>query len=171
MGDESCQITTGWSLIRPRDVALDNFLNLLQSPFKQVFTTHAFLASLGSSLGISLLVLATFCLLRPYNSLVYAPKLRYADEKRAPPAIGKGYFSWMQPLIKCHEADLVDKIGMDATIFLRFGSSGMFDEQMAAALTVQKVYETLQDVVFLSGRIRMRRYDSREREVSWVLSR
>jgi len=124
MGEASCQITAGWSLIRPRDAALDKFVDLMQSPFKQQFTTHAFLASLGSSLGISLLVLAAFCVLRPYNSLVYAPKLRYADEKRAPPAIDKGYFSWTQPLIKCHEADLMDKIGMDATIFLRFGGPG-----------------------------------------------
>ena len=100
--------------------ALDKFLGLVQSPFKQSFTTNAFLASLGTSLGISLLVFCVWCLLRPYHSLVYAPKLRHADEKRAPPAIGKGYFSWIKPLMKCHEEDLVDKIGMDATIFLRF---------------------------------------------------
>jgi hypothetical protein len=123
MAEDSCQITNGLSVLRRQTTgadALNKFLSLVQSPFKQSFTTDAFMASLGTSLGISLLVFTIWCLLRPYHSLVYAPKLRHADETRAPPAIGKGYFSWVQPLIKCHEKDLVDKIGMDATIFLRF---------------------------------------------------
>ncbi|KAF8535565.1 hypothetical protein BDD12DRAFT_892516 [Trichophaea hybrida] len=123
MAVDSCQITNGLSVLRRRATgadALTKFLSLVQSPFKQSFTTDAFLASLGTSLGISLLVFIAWCVLRPYHSLVYAPKLRHADEKRAPPTIGKGYFSWVQPLLKCHEKDLVDKIGMDATIFLRF---------------------------------------------------
>ena len=51
---------------------------------------------------------------------MYAPKLKYADEKHAPPTIGKGFFDWTSPLYKLHEAQLVDKIGLDATIFLRF---------------------------------------------------
>ncbi|KAF3936207.1 hypothetical protein ABW19_dt0204083 [Dactylella cylindrospora] len=57
---------------------------------------------------------------QPLNTVVYAPRLKHADEKHAPPPIDKGYFSWLKPLIKCHEDDLVDKIGLDATVFLRF---------------------------------------------------
>jgi hypothetical protein len=123
MDDGSCQFTTGVSLLRRQttgDPALNRFLQLVQSPFKQSFTTNAFLASLGTSIGISLSIFGVWCALRPYNTLVYAPKLRHADSKHAPPPIGKGLFSWFPPLLKCHEADLVDKIGMDATIFLRF---------------------------------------------------
>jgi hypothetical protein len=119
MAEDSCLVTNGWSLIR-RDDELSKFLSLVQSPFKQAFTTDAFLASLGSSIGISALILLGWCFVRPYNSVVYAPKLRVADDKRALPVVGKGYLAWIAPLIKCHEKDLVDKIGMDATIFLRF---------------------------------------------------
>jgi hypothetical protein len=60
-----------------------------------------------------------FSLLRPYNSLVYAPKLKIADDKHAPPAIGKGMFAWIGPVLRTNERDLVTLIGLDATVFLR----------------------------------------------------
>src|SRR5437870_5111318 len=67
-------------------------------------------------MGIALL----FSLVRPYNSIVYAPKLKHADESHAPPPLGKGIFAWVGPLWKTKEADLVRLVGMDATIFMRF---------------------------------------------------
>lgn len=105
---------------RITDGNLKEFLHLVQSPFNQRFTSDAFLASLGSSLGISLIVLLSWCLIRPYHSAVYAPKLQNVDQKHAPPAIEKGYFAWFKPLIKCQESDLIDKLGLDAIVFLRF---------------------------------------------------
>lgn len=105
---------------RAIDRTLQEFLDLVHSPFEQKFSTDAFFASLGSSLGISLIILLSWCLIRPYHSAVYAPKLRNADEKYAPPAIEKGYFAWFKPLIKCQEADIIDKLGLDAIVFLRF---------------------------------------------------
>lgn len=67
-----------------------------------------------------LLITLGFSLIRPRNSVVYAPKLKYADEKHAPPRIGKGLFDWIKPLLKLREPDLVEKIGLDAVVFLRF---------------------------------------------------
>ncbi len=61
-----------------------------------------------------------FSLLRPYNSIVYAPKLKHADDKHAPPAVGKGIFAWIGPVIKSNEQDIIRLVGLDATIFLRF---------------------------------------------------
>lgn len=118
----SCFINAASSVLtrREADDKLKLFLDLVQSPFRQQFATDAFFASLGSSLGISLIILFAWCLIRPYHSVVYAPKLRNADKKHAPPTIDKGYFAWFKPLIKCHEADLVDKLGLDAIVFLRF---------------------------------------------------
>lgn len=60
-----------------------------------------------------------FSLLRPYNSLVYAPKLKVADDEHAPPPMGKGIFAWVKPLLFTKEQDLIVQIGLDATIFLR----------------------------------------------------
>lgn len=60
-----------------------------------------------------------FCFLRPYNSIVYATRAKYADSKHAPPTITKGLFGWVPPLIKTKEQDLVDKVGLDAAVFMR----------------------------------------------------
>lgn len=37
-----------------------------------------------------------------------------------PPPIGKGYFAWITPVLKTKEQDLVDRVGLDAVVFLRF---------------------------------------------------
>jgi len=51
---------------------------------------------------------------------VYAPKLKHADDKHAPPPMGKGFFAWVKPVVSTKEQDLINGIGLDATIFLRF---------------------------------------------------
>lgn len=76
-------------------------------------------ASLGTSVLFTLLLAIGFSLLRPYNSLVYAPKLKIADDKHAPPPMGRGVFAWVAPVLKTTEQDLVHLIGMDAVVFLR----------------------------------------------------
>lgn len=67
-----------------------------------------------------ILITIIFSWLRPHNSVVYAPKLKYADEKHAPPKIGKGMFAWFAPVVRITELQLVDKVGLDAAVFLRF---------------------------------------------------
>ena len=67
-----------------------------------------------------LVITLFFSLLRPYNSVVYAPKTKHADDKHAPPRIGNGVFAWFAPIMKTREVDLVDKVGLDGTVFLRF---------------------------------------------------
>ncbi|KAG9248799.1 hypothetical protein BJ878DRAFT_476161 [Calycina marina] len=74
---------------------------------------------LGTSVGFTILLAVGFSLLRPFNSVVYAPKLRVADDKHAPPALGRGVFAWVTPVLRTREADLIMNIGMDATVFLR----------------------------------------------------
>jgi hypothetical protein len=74
----------------------------------------------GTSVGFTLLIAVAFSLLRPYNSVVYAPKLKHADEEHAPPPMGKGIFAWFGPVVKTKEQDLIRYVGLDATIFLRF---------------------------------------------------
>jgi hypothetical protein len=66
------------------------------------------------------LIAVAFSFLRPYNSVVYAPKLKHADDKRAPPPLGKGVFAWVAPVLKTKEQDIILQVGLDATIFLRF---------------------------------------------------
>ncbi|KAI9749757.1 MAG: hypothetical protein M4579_006758 [Chaenotheca gracillima] len=98
----------------------DEFLKLIQDPFKSVFQENAFWAALGTSFGVAAATTLLFSLLRPRNRTVYAPKLKFADPKHAPPAIGNGLFAWVKPVLKSREPFLAERIGLDATIFLRF---------------------------------------------------
>lgn len=67
-----------------------------------------------------ILITIFFSWLRPHNTVVYAPKLKYADDKHAPPTIGQGLFAWFWPVISIHETEMVEKVGLDGTVFLRF---------------------------------------------------
>ena len=104
-----------------------NSVSFYMSCFKPINTycigqVHqiAFFSALGYSVGTMLLITLAFSIMRPHNSVVYAPKLKYADDKHAPPRIGKSMFAWFWPVASIKEAELVEKIGLDATIFLRF---------------------------------------------------
>ncbi|KAJ5094100.1 hypothetical protein N7456_009961 [Penicillium angulare] len=105
--------------LRDQD-STNEFLDLIQNPFQSSFISSSIWASLATSLGISILLALLFSLFRPRHSLVYAPKVKHADQKHAPPPVGKGFFSWFKPVITTREDHLVESIGLDAVIFLRF---------------------------------------------------
>ncbi|KAJ5722638.1 hypothetical protein N7488_000673 [Penicillium malachiteum] len=98
----------------------DQFLKLISNPFQSEFTTSSIWASLAYSIGFSVVLALLFSLFRPRHSLVYAPKVKHADSKHTPPPVGKGLFSWVKPVIKTREEQLIETVGLDAAIFLRF---------------------------------------------------
>lgn len=97
----------------------DQLLCRLQDPYSENARAGAFWASLATSIAFMLLITITFSLMRPRNTIVYAPKVKYADEKHMPPKIGKGLLDWVRPVLGAKEALLVEKTGLDAAIFLR----------------------------------------------------
>ncbi|KAK1780144.1 hypothetical protein QBC45DRAFT_112750 [Copromyces sp. CBS 386.78] len=108
------------NVLQSRDDAITEFLKLLQNPFASQLSSSSIYAAIVSSFSITAAVALGFSLVRPLNTVVYAPKLKHADEKHAPPQLGKGFFSWIKPLWTTTEQDLVRLVGMDATIFMRF---------------------------------------------------
>ncbi|KAJ5749658.1 hypothetical protein N7533_006686 [Penicillium manginii] len=106
--------------LRDGSSGTDEFLTLLSNPFRNSFALTAVWASLGTSIGVSLLLALLFSLFRPRHSLVYAPKVKHADSKHAPPPVGKGIFSWITPVIRTREPQLIETVGLDAALFLRF---------------------------------------------------
>lgn len=75
---------------------------------------------MATGVGFSAFIAITFSFMRPHNTVVYAPKLKHADERHAPPPIGKGYHAWIMPLWRVTEKDIVQYAGLDAAIFMRF---------------------------------------------------
>jgi hypothetical protein len=115
----------------------DRFLNLIADPFQgevspvvQHYPSRVLIcikvqqnsiyAAIVYSFVVSGLLFLIFCFLRPRNSRVYAPRAKHADEKHRPSTLGKKPFSWLSAIKDVKEQDLVDKIGLDAVIFLRF---------------------------------------------------
>ncbi|CAO3565909.1 unnamed protein product [Mortierella alpina] len=76
--------------------------------------------NLGTNVGLSLLTLGAFCWLRPKNGVIYARKYKVSPQDKRAPKLAEGYFSWMQPVWRCPDDELVDKIGLDAVVFIRF---------------------------------------------------
>ncbi|CAO3641975.1 unnamed protein product [Mucor fragilis] len=75
---------------------------------------------LGINVGIAVGVLLLFNILRPNNSLVYAPKYKYAAKTKQPPELGHGFFAWFGPVMHTPDSVLIEKIGFDATLFIQF---------------------------------------------------
>lgn len=82
--------------------------------------TDGLLIAVFTALGVTGAIFIVFLLVRPFNSTVYAPRLRHTDEKHRPPPLGKGLFAWYNPVFKHNEDQYVETIGLDATVFLRF---------------------------------------------------
>ena len=77
-------------------------------------------AAIVYSFVISGLLVVVFCFLRPRISRVYAPRARHADERHRPRPLDNKPFGWLSAVKDVKEQDLVDTIGLDAVVFLRF---------------------------------------------------
>ncbi|KAK8013546.1 hypothetical protein PG991_009139 [Apiospora marii] len=105
--------------LQPRDS--ENFLQYIQNPFNTQLTSKAFWSSFGYSISGAVLCATLFCVLRPHNRTLYAPRIKYiSDDKRAPPPVSNGVFGWVQPVVETRDQALLEKIGQDATVFLHF---------------------------------------------------
>lgn len=98
----------------------DQFLNLIADPFQAEVQQNSIFAAIVWSFAVSGALFLAFCWLRPRNSIVYAPRAKHADEKHAPLPLSRTPWSWITAVKDVKEQDLVEKIGLDAVIFLRF---------------------------------------------------
>ncbi|KAG6019217.1 hypothetical protein E4U41_003320 [Claviceps citrina] len=116
-------VRTALRTIGPRDDkdAGQEILELLHDPFvADKLAVASVYSALATSLGVTAAIALCFSFIRPYHQAIYAPKAKHADEKHAPPPIGKAPWAWITPLLHTKEVVLMQQIGMDATIFLRF---------------------------------------------------
>ncbi|KAF2473450.1 DUF221-domain-containing protein [Lindgomyces ingoldianus] len=98
----------------------DKFLKLISDPFGAQLAQDSIIAAVTTSFVIFGAIFLAFVLLQPYNQTVYAPRLKHADEKHKPPSLPKKPLGWWNAVFRTNEDFYVEKIGMDAAIFLRF---------------------------------------------------
>ncbi|CAN6617525.1 hypothetical protein TRVA0_007S00430 [Trichomonascus vanleenenianus] len=96
-------------------------LDLLHDSFKTTkYTASSVLAGLIISLGGSLLLFITFCIIRPRHNLIYAPKIRYTEGNKRPAPLGGNFIYWFYRVFVTSEETLIEKLGIDAAVFIRF---------------------------------------------------
>ncbi|KAL5404912.1 hypothetical protein PMIN03_008820 [Paraphaeosphaeria minitans] len=98
----------------------DQFLNLIADPFQAQVQQNSIYAAIIYAFAISGALFLLFCILRPRNSRVYAPRAKHADEKHAPRPLDRKPLGWIAAIRDVKEQELVEKIGLDAVVFLRF---------------------------------------------------
>lgn len=91
-----------------------------RSLIAEQFASSSFLSAIIFSLVFTVVLALAFCFIRPYNNVVYAPRAKHADSKHAPPPVDKGLFGWIKTMIRTKEPELVEKVGLDAAVFMRF---------------------------------------------------
>ncbi|KNC99770.1 uncharacterized protein SPPG_05148 [Spizellomyces punctatus DAOM BR117] len=74
----------------------------------------------GLQTAISIGLFIGFSLLRPRNKIVYEPRSKFAPEQKRPQPLSGIPTAWLRPTLFTNENQLVDKIGLDAVMFLRF---------------------------------------------------
>ncbi|KAL0141239.1 hypothetical protein V8B55DRAFT_1487296 [Mucor lusitanicus] len=85
------------------------------------FTIKAMGIQLGINVGTAIVVMVGFSLLRPRHTLVYAPKSKFATKEHQPPAIeSNGWLSWVKPILRIKDEELLSLIGCDAVLYIRF---------------------------------------------------
>ncbi|KAJ3228492.1 Transmembrane protein 63C [Clydaea vesicula] len=87
--------------------------------------TNTDLQGLGTAFGIQVLIsfgviLVFSLILRPYHRVIYEPRSKFAPDSKKPLPLTKEPLSWIQTTRKVDILLAVDKIGLDAVMYLRF---------------------------------------------------
>ncbi|KAJ3228140.1 hypothetical protein HK099_006020, partial [Clydaea vesicula] len=80
--------------------------------------------AIQTSITAGVLIVFSF-FLRPFNKTIYEPRSLYAAESKKPPPLTRKPLSWFLTIRKTDTLNSVDKIGLDAVMFLRFIKFGI----------------------------------------------
>jgi hypothetical protein len=80
---------------------------------------QALLVSFGVQAAIGVALFGMFSAMRPANRTVYEPRQKYLPDYKKPPKLGAAFLDWTH-VLKLNDLDQVEKLGMDAVMFLRF---------------------------------------------------
>lgn len=72
------------------------------------------------SLAIGSLAFLTFCYSRARSTLTFAPRTHLSSFSPHPVHLKSGFFSWILPTLKTSEHTVLQIVGLDAVVHLRF---------------------------------------------------
>ncbi|RKP39464.1 hypothetical protein BJ085DRAFT_18623, partial [Dimargaris cristalligena] len=107
--------------LEKRQLTIDQILaasNTLDS--KNSLTLGGLLYQAGVNLGICAGLLLLFCILRPTNGVVYGRRVKHAPPEFRPPRLSLNPLSWIVPIVRVSEDDMLRTVGLDAVLLMRF---------------------------------------------------
>ncbi|KAG9067618.1 hypothetical protein KI688_012403 [Linnemannia hyalina] len=79
-----------------------------------------FVSALLFNGAVGIAIYFAFSIIRNWNKRVYQPRTYLVNEEIRSPELEGGLLKWINASIRVHDNQLVDRIGLDAYVFLRF---------------------------------------------------
>ncbi|KFH67607.1 hypothetical protein MVEG_06339 [Podila verticillata NRRL 6337] len=80
----------------------------------------AFTSSLVVNTAVAAGMFVAFCIVRHWNRKIYQPRTYLVPEAVRSPPLPPGIFSWVTASFSVKDTELLEKVGLDAYMFLRF---------------------------------------------------
>ncbi|KAG0326882.1 hypothetical protein BG000_001213 [Podila horticola] len=80
----------------------------------------AFTSSLLVNTAVAAAMFVAFCIVRHWNRKIFQPRTYLVPEDVRSPPLPPGIFSWVTASFSVRDNELLDKVGLDAYMFLRF---------------------------------------------------
>ncbi|KAF9091522.1 hypothetical protein BGX29_010898 [Mortierella sp. GBA35] len=90
------------------------------SQLKQDASTATFVSALIFNGAVGVGIYFAFSIIRKWNKRIYQPRTYLVNEEVRSPELAGGLFSWISASFRVHDNTLVERIGLDAYMFLRF---------------------------------------------------
>ncbi|KAJ1917580.1 hypothetical protein IWQ60_007736, partial [Tieghemiomyces parasiticus] len=108
------------SQIYRRQISIDQLLSNSSVDQKSQLSLGGLLSQAGINLAVCAGLLVVFMVLRYPNGAVYGRRYKHAPPDKKPPRLTANPFSWLGPLFRTGEAELLRTVGLDAVLLLRF---------------------------------------------------
>ncbi|KAG0363759.1 hypothetical protein BG005_006970 [Podila minutissima] len=80
----------------------------------------AFISSLLVNTAVAAAMFVAFCIVRHWNRKIFQPRTYLVPEDVRSPPLPPGIFSWITASFSVRDNELLEKVGLDAYMFLRF---------------------------------------------------
>ncbi|KAF9978906.1 hypothetical protein BGZ73_008411 [Actinomortierella ambigua] len=98
--------------------ASENYTQFAGDPRREAANPTGIKVQLAISVALGLVAFLTFCFLRSRWTVMFAPRTKL--RRHTPPILASTFFGWIPQLLRIPEAEVLDCVGLDAVMLLRF---------------------------------------------------
>ncbi|KAF9925011.1 hypothetical protein FBU30_005145 [Linnemannia zychae] len=99
---------------------MDSVSEPITSNNEQNVTVKAFFSALFFNMAVGIGIFVAFLIVRHWSKKIYQPRTYLVAKDIRSPPLPPGAFSWITASFKVKDTELLEKVGLDAYMFLRF---------------------------------------------------